>query len=291
MSTVSAEANGVVVASPTFPEFSWGAVIAGAVVAASVFLFLLALGFGVGLSLFTVPQTVPGGHPSAVTGGAIYFFAAQAFALATGGYLAGRLMGPVLESEDEEIFHASAHGIVTWALSVATAVSVIALAGFLLTSVGVTAAAAMASSGGAAMRATAQPTDYWVDALFRPAAAATPGADATIAATDDSGARAEAGRILMRGLPSGEHLATPDRERLIALVSSRAGIDATTAGSQVDDVLRQMRQEATDAAEAARRATRTVMLWLAASLVFGALVAAAAAVTGRRADDEARAAP
>jgi hypothetical protein len=49
-----------------------------------------------------------------------------------------------------------------------------------------------------------------------------------------------------------------------------------------------MHQEAVTAAEAARKFARTISVWLAASLVFGGLVAAADAVTGRSVDDKAR---
>jgi uncharacterized protein involved in exopolysaccharide biosynthesis len=49
-----------------------------------------------------------------------------------------------------------------------------------------------------------------------------------------------------------------------------------------------MDQQEVDAAEAARRLAKTVSLWLAASLIFGALVASGAAVSGRWVDDKAR---
>ena len=106
------------VAATTSPEFSWRAVVAGAFVASAVIFFLLFLGTGIGLSMFTAPQADAATAKSGLTLGAIYFFAAQAFGLAVGGYMAGRLMGPVLESRDEEIFHAAAHGLVAWALAV-----------------------------------------------------------------------------------------------------------------------------------------------------------------------------
>jgi hypothetical protein len=76
------------------PEFSWSAVLSGALVGSAVILFLLFVGAGVGLSLFTAPN-VSAAASNGLTLGAIYFFAAQAFGLAVGGYLAGRLMGPL----------------------------------------------------------------------------------------------------------------------------------------------------------------------------------------------------
>ena len=79
---------------PVTPEFSWNAVIAGALAAAAVIFLLLFIGSGVGLSLVSVPKANAQTAQNAITLGAIYFFAAQAFGFAVGGYLAGRLMGP-----------------------------------------------------------------------------------------------------------------------------------------------------------------------------------------------------
>ena len=60
------------------------------------------------------------------------------------------------------------------------------------------------------------------------------------------------------------------------------------AGRRVDDVQARIHQQEIDVAEAARKLTKYVSLWLAASLSFGALVAAGAAVSGRWVDDKAR---
>jgi hypothetical protein len=57
---------------------------------------------------------------------------------------------------------------------------------------------------------------------------------------------------------------------------------------RVDDAQTRIRQRAVEAAETARKLTKYVSLWVAASLIFGALVASAAAVSGRWIDDKAR---
>ena len=294
--------SAALVAATTSPEFSWRAVIAGAFVASAVIFFLLFLGTGVGLSLFTVPQADAATAKNGLTLGAIYFFAAQAFGLAVGGYMAGRLMGPVLESRDEEIFHASAHGLVAWALAVVMTATMVAVSGLALAGPGLNAAAILgaAKETNQSAPSATDVTGYWVDMLFRPTSGSVqPNASATVPSVTapvrggrtDAEARAEAGRILAVSLVQGGKLSPADHNRLATLVSQFTGADMTEANQRVDDVQNRIQQQAVAAAEAARRFTRFISLWLAASLIFGALAASAAAVTGRWVDDEARMKP
>jgi len=143
-------------------RFSWNAIVAGALVATAVTLFLLALGSGLGLVLITPHRTGANSTVTFLTLGAIYFFASQTFGFAAGGHLAGRLMGPVLENPKEEEFLAGSHGLVMWALAVfATA---------LLVYFGALSGASAALGGVLTQKDSGQPvaTAYWVDRLFRP---------------------------------------------------------------------------------------------------------------------------
>src|SRR4029077_10632684 len=106
----------------------------------------LFIGSGVGLSLVSVPQGNVQSAQSTITLGAIYFLAAQAFGFGVGGYLAGRLMGPLLENEDEELFHATTHGLVVWALGVVATATVIAISGLALFSSALNATAIVSSA-------------------------------------------------------------------------------------------------------------------------------------------------
>src|SRR5437868_4761193 len=72
-------------------RFSWGLAIAGGVAATAVTFFLLTLGSGFGLLLVHPYTQTVRALPAFLTGGAIYFFVAQAFGFAVGGHLAGRL--------------------------------------------------------------------------------------------------------------------------------------------------------------------------------------------------------
>jgi hypothetical protein len=69
-------------------RFSWGLAIAGGVVAAGVTFFLLALGAGFGLMLVNPAANEGSSWPVFLTGGAVYFLAAQAFGFGVGGHLA-----------------------------------------------------------------------------------------------------------------------------------------------------------------------------------------------------------
>jgi len=292
--------SSALVAGPS--EFSWRAVIAGAFVASAVIFFLLFLGTGIGLSLFTVPRANPANSGYGLTLGAIYFFTAQAFGLGVGGYIAGRLMGPVLESRDEEIFHSSAHGLVTWALAVLMTVTMVAISGLVLAGSGLNAAAILGATNQTTQTSSSasDPTGYWVDMLFRPTASIAPSnlpapvaANAVAAASPLPGrtvneARAEAGRILGVGVLHGEKLTQADHDQLAILVSQFTGADIMLSNQRVDDVQNRMHEEVIAAAEEARKFTRFVSLWLAASLIFGALAASGIAVVGRWVDDDAR---
>ena len=74
-------------------------------------------------------------------GSAIYFFVVQAFGFVVGGHLAGRLLGPVLETSAQEDFRAGAHGFAVWAVTVLATLTMLALAGLTAASTGARTAA------------------------------------------------------------------------------------------------------------------------------------------------------
>jgi hypothetical protein len=147
-------------------RIAWSAVFGGALVATAVTLFLIALGAGFGLSLVTVRHASASAAVTFLTLGAVYFFAAQAFGFAAGGHIAGRLMGPVLENENEERFLAGAHGLITWALAVVATAAMVYLAA-LATGSAATGGATLGATAPTSNTATPAATGYWVDRLFR----------------------------------------------------------------------------------------------------------------------------
>jgi hypothetical protein len=242
-------------------RFNWGAAIAGAIAATAVGFFLLTLGAGVGLSL------VPHGTKSAgifLTLGAIYFFAAQAFGFAVGGYLVGRLIGPEVENTKEEEFRAAAHGFVMWAVTI--------VAGLVLVGLSSVVAGSTLYAGVGTSRAQAAPAGYWMDELFR-SAPNDPGLAAD---------KAQAGRILAADMINPDGVNERDTDIVARLVSRDAGIPMPEAMTRVADIQARMRREADDA----RKALTIASLWTGFALLFGAIVAVASAISARWMDDK-----
>ena len=251
-------ANGETEAVVAYPrEFHWGAVIAGAISAAAVTFFLLTLGSGVGLAL-TSPAS-PGTSTTFLTLGAIYFLASEVFGFAVGGYLVGRLIGPEAENTEEEEFLAAAHGFAMWSLAV--------IAGLLL----LWFSSLVAGSAATATASRPNSTSYYTDAMFRPAPY-SPGVAAD---------KAEANGILLSNAGKTGNLSADDNARLAGMVSRDAGMPAPAAQMRVNQVLEQMRQDA----DTARKAVSAISLWTAFALLFGAVVAVAAAISSRWQDD------
>jgi len=251
------EAGATVVAEET-GRFQWSVAIAGAVAATATSFFLLTLGSGVGLALASPAHAKSAG--TFLTLGAIYFLAAQAFGFAVGGYLVGRLIGPEVENTAEEEFRAAAHGFVMWALAV---VAGLLLLGFASTMTGSAMAGAMVAPG-----ASDKSSNYWVDTMFRPA-------PNTAQAEAD---KAEAERIVAMNGPT---ISDVDKLRLARLVSENTGLSMAAALQRVADSEAQMKQ----AADNARKAASIMALWTAFALLFGSIVAVAAAISARWMDD------
>jgi len=263
-------------------RFSWGLAFAGGVVATAVTLFLLLLGSGFGLLLVNPLKHTGPSVVAFFTGGAIYFFAAQAFGFAAGGHIAGRLLGPQIESRIQEEFRAAAHGLVAWAVTIIATLAIVGLAG--LAALG--GSMSVATLYGAHTPAsTALSTSYVVDGLFWPnVAGAAEGAYGSNAAVA-SGERAEATRILQASLMRGEQLTPADHDRLVYLVASTARIPIATATQRVDQMRSDVQTQTRNAADRARKAASYASLWIAFSLLFGAIVAVFSAISARLEDD------
>ena len=247
-------------------RFSWSLAIAGGVAATAVTFLLLTLGAGFGLLL--VGAATPA-HPGFLTGGGLYFFTSQAFGFAVGGYLAGRLLGPLVETHFEEDFRAAAHGLVAWAVAVLATLIVVTLSA--------------AETNGAALYAIAphdvRPTAYFVDRLFDPAERRS--------YPESGAARAAAERLLKANTDAVLPMDAADRQSLIALVSAQTGLSISEASARVDAI----HSSAQTNARNTRKAASYASLWLAFSLIFGAAVAMAAAVLARIEDDREMAVP
>ena len=266
-------------------RFSWGLAFAGGVAATAVTFFLLMLGSGFGLLLVNPVKHGASSLPAFLTGGAIYFFAAQAFGFAVGGHIAGRLLGTQIESRIQEEVRAAIHGLVVWAVTILTSLTIIVFAGLAALGGGM----AVASLYGAhAPGSSALSASYIIDGLFWPNVAGatdTGYGNGYGGAALSVGARAEATRILQAGLMRGEQLGQSDRDRLVYLVASEARIPLSQAGERVDRMQSDVQSKTRDAADRARKAASYASLWIGFSLLFGAIVSVFAAISARFEDD------
>ncbi|WP_294323522.1 hypothetical protein [uncultured Sphingomonas sp.] len=95
----------------TATRLSWGAVLAGVVIAIAVQLVLGILGAGIGLTMVDpVEGTTPGAAGFGI-GAGIYWLITTVIALGAGGYAAARVAGV------QERFDALVHGLVVWGVT------------------------------------------------------------------------------------------------------------------------------------------------------------------------------
>lgn len=272
----------------------WGPIIAGAMAAAVLTALLMLVGAGLGLSMVS-PFSGDGADLAAIgIGAGIWMIVVQWLSSGVGGYITGRLRTKWSGIHTDEVyFRDTAHGFLAWALAT---LLMLAMAGSTASGLlragtdAAGAAAGMAASGAArAMDDTdasgngmADPVGYFTDLMMRPAD------PARAATTDVAASNHEVGRILVHSATSGE-LNEADRIYLDRIVAARTGLSEADAKARIDSVLSQVdevRKQAAETAEAARKGTATAALLGALALFIGAFIAGAAAAYGGRQRDE-----
>jgi hypothetical protein len=257
---------------------SWAAVAGGAIGAAALSLVLVAFGAGLGFSAIS-PWSDTGVSASTFQiGTGIYLIIVSVMSSAIGGYLAGRLRTKAVGLHTNEVFFRdTAHGFLAWAF--ATMISVTAL-----TSVTAFLANGAASGLGASAQAarTVNPSEIYVDRLFRTApgqpatAAAAPAAAMNSSAINSGPPRAEVLRLWTADFRDDKDVTAADRTYLAQLVAARTGLSQTDSEKRVNAVV----TEAKTAADETRRGAAHLSLWLTAAMLFGAFAASLAAAEG-----------
>lgn len=246
---------------------SWGAVIGGAFVAASISLIMLALGAGFGLAAVS-PWSTTGASSSTLSSAAIcWLIAIQMVSCALGGYLAGRLRTKwKAVHTDEVFFRDTANGFLVWAVGLVITVTFL-----------VSAASNMAGgsrnesrSETAAGKGAAAADAYFVDVLFRSDGHAQVG----------ESVQGEAGRILALTLLQ-KDTRPGDLTYLANLVAAKTGLSLTDAEARVSQVV----SDARLAEDAVRQTTSRLLLWIFLALMIGAFSASYAATIGGRQRD------
>ena len=295
---------------------SWSAVIAGAITAIAVAFIVIALGSGIGMAVVS-PYSYS--SPSATTMtviGALWLVFAQAVGFAVGGYVAGRARRvPTAMHTDEVRFRDGANGLVVWAIGVfVTAIVLGAAANKVENAAANTAVGTLAvGTAGTAAMAQGPSVNYFTDTLLRgnpqnqanagaPAAgnatggAAAPAGSSSNTASSGSPGQTSAGqtntqqrgqinRLLVMSLGS-NGISNDDRTYLAQLVAAQTGMSQNDAQQRVNTVLDQMKQDATRAADAARKTAAYVSFWTFMSLLFGAVCATLGGILGGDLRDE-----
>ena len=277
------------VIQPAKHAASWPAIIAGAFVAVSITLVLVALGSGIG---FASISPWPGRGMSvtsfAITT-AIWLIVTQWIAAALGGYIAGRLRTRWIGTHTHEIFFRdTAHGLITWAVATVVILSVAAGSAASGAGAGLHAAADAASMGGQAMASQAA-NAYSVDKLFRSSgstAGGSTGGGSTAGVSSDP--RLETAHIVANAATTGS-VPDADRAYLAQQVAARTGISQQEAQARVDafvSSVTQAQEKVKADADAARKAAAQASIYLALSMLIGAFIASVSAALGGRLRDE-----
>ena len=274
---------------------------------------LLMLGAGLGLTSIS-PWENQGLAAGTVGIAAIAWLTfTQIVASGMGGYLAGRLRTKWVDTHTNEIyFRDTAHGFLTWA--VALLVSAVLLTTTISSLIGGSAKVIGSVAGGATATAvnnagegssmlSKSSMEYFTRSLFR-ASGSTPAGNSNASGNDvmamnqpappkaESPAQlAEVTGIFANSIYSGA-LPQDDLTYVAQLVSQNTGISQQEAEQRVQAVydkaqanLKEAKDKAQQAADAARKTTSYVTLWSFISLLIGAFVASLCATYGGRQRD------
>jgi hypothetical protein len=257
----------------------WAAILAGSVVAASIFFVFNAFGAALGLSL-SAPRLAEGssakGYAIAV---GIWVLWVTISSFIAGGYLTGRLRRGLSEASAHETHvRDGVHGLVVWAIGIIIGGY---LAGAAITGAATTSTEAVkgAASAVTTVAGNSDKLGYFADDLLRSDAEPTGNVEAT---------RGQVTRILTRSATAGS-LSQEDRDYLVRLTAARAGVPQAEAEKRADAVsarIRQMDEDIKKAALAARRLGILIAFLTAASLAAGAAGAWWGASIGGRHRDE-----
>ena len=265
------------------PRASWGAIIAGAVVALGIGLMLNTLGVAVGA---TAVDAVGGDTPSATTfgiGAGIWLLVSNLVGLAVGGYVAARLSGTADNTD------AILHGLGVW--SIAFLVSAVLLGNAVTGAASTLSGAASGLVGGAARGAGSAASA--VAGQADPQALADRARTALSSPSDPARMTreqrgAEITSLLGRRVASGS-LPDADRQRLNVLVAAEAGIPQQEAAQRVQAyeaeaqrLTREAEQRVRQAADAAATGTSTAAFAVFGALLLGLITAVLGARAGTR---------
>jgi hypothetical protein len=243
----------------------WGAIVAGAVAAATLAFVLHSFGLALGLALSSTAPTWRDASFALMALSGLYLVLVAIAAYGAGGYVAGRMRSRLSSGEPDEIeFRDGVHGAVVWALATLLTALIVFGGAQALTRV------AVPSSGPAGVATSVAGENiiaYDVDRMFRGTRS-----DANI-----EYARAEAARILLTA-SSHRGMLPEDRTELIRLVAARTGLGQPEAERRVDDLIARAKENISRA----RKSAIILAFSAGASALLGLVIAWFAACEGGR---------
>jgi len=264
-------------------RISWGAVLAGAVVAVATTVLLSLLGAAMGAGSIRPLDTTSTDLANFGIGAAIWEIINLALSMAFGGYVAARLSGT------HSHLDAELHGVTVWGVavllgSVLLAQAVSGLIGVVGQGAGSVVSHAVAGAG---TISGALPQEVNPQAMIdRLQQSLGNSGDPTTMSHEQI--NAEIATLVRNSLLNGT-LSESDRNRLIALVAARSGITRDEAARRVTATendakasLAQVEQKARAAADEVTRTTATAARALFTALVLGLLAALVGAWVGTR---------
>jgi hypothetical protein len=255
----------------------WGAVLAGAFLAAAISFVLLTFGAAIGLSA-TSPWPNSGASAKLIaTLAVLWAMMQQIGAFMVGGYVAGRMRSRWYETTQHEVeFRDGLHGGLVWAVGIVIGAALVMVTAGAAAKTGIDVAGRAAS---ATALSGAEPMDAVLDNMLRPttvaqapgtstppaAAAPAPTTARARAAADET--RSELARTLSSAVTSGT-LSDQNRAYLAQVVAQRSGLSQQEAERRVNEAFTAARE----AADKARKAAILTGFVTAASLIisFGA---------------------
>ena len=266
------------------PRISWGAVLAGGIIAAAFAAMLNILGAAIGATTVDAVGRASPGAASFGIGAAIWLVVANTLALAVGGYTAARLSG-TSDNTDGVL-----HGLAVWAIAFLFSAALLGnmvagLASGAATTASNVAGGAASGAGSMVSAAAGQVSPSALMDRAKDALRGTGGEPRTMT-TEQRGA--EITSLLARRV-AGNELAAPERTRLNALVAAEYGIAPEEAARRVQAVEAEAQRTAAEAArkarevaDAAARTTSIGAFGAFAALLLGAIAAVFGARRGTR---------
>lgn len=269
-----------IVTAVATPTVSWGAILAGALVAIAFGAMLDALGAAIGASTVDARARATPSGATLTVAAAAWMALSGALGLLLGGIVAARLAATWSRKD------ALLHGMGVWAVSFIVAMALIgtALSGGTVAAIrGVTGAATtLATAGGAAVASQVDPNAIAAGLQRRLAAPADP------ATASREELAAEMADLAARRLSDGTWTAG-DRSRMEQLIAATAGIAPDAARQRLDQAEQAIAARAQAAEEQLRRAAdaaaasaAVIAFWAFATMLIGLGAAVGGAALGAR---------